>query len=451
VRKCLTYHDVEIMTPVDGVVTRLTDGIKAVIDAHYLEDLKVMIRRGMSGVVRSGRHAGGRAYGYRSIPGRPGELEIDADQAAIVQHIFSEYAAGKTPRAIARELNRRGIAAPRGRAWNASTINGWGTRGAGILNNPIYIGRIVWNKNRMVKNPDTRRRVSRANPESAWQTTDAPTLAIVPVETFELARKRRAAAADTLPVYQRAPRHLFSGLLRCGACGSGMSAFGADRSGRRRIRCTGAAERGDCPAPRTFHLDSVESLVLDALKAELRKPDTIAAFVREYHAERQRLARNAAKSSATLERRLEAIAREVKRAVDGICQGIGDPVALGARTKELALERSEVERALEAMPKTTEAIVLHPTVLSRYEDQVAALQTAMTHELRKGDSEPARVLRELIETVTVNAEPSAPSGLRIEIAGRLRALLGNRAFPSGSAVCGKLVAEDGFEPPTHGL
>jgi site-specific DNA recombinase len=58
-------------------------------------------------------------------------------------------------------------AAPRGRAWNASTINGWGTRGAGILNNPIYVGRIVWNKNRMVKNPDTGRRVSRANPESA--------------------------------------------------------------------------------------------------------------------------------------------------------------------------------------------------------------------------------------------------------------------------------------------
>jgi DNA invertase Pin-like site-specific DNA recombinase len=93
VRKRLTYNDIEIMTPVDGVVTRLTDGIKAVIDAHYLEDLKIMIRRGMSGVVRSGRHAGGCAYGYRPIPGKPGELEIAAEQAAIVRRIFSEYAA----------------------------------------------------------------------------------------------------------------------------------------------------------------------------------------------------------------------------------------------------------------------------------------------------------------------------------------------------------------------
>jgi site-specific DNA recombinase len=142
-------------------------------------------------------------------------------------------------------------------------------------------------------------------------------------------------------------------------------------------------------------------------------------------------------------------ARVIESLRDQIALGIGDPVALGARTKELAIERSEIEHAMEAMRKTTEAIMLHPTVLSHYESQVAALQTAMTRELRRGDSEPARILRELIETVT--AEPSAPTGLRIEIAGRLRALLGERAFPNGSVVCGTLVAEDGFEPPTHGL
>jgi hypothetical protein len=73
IRKRLTFHGVTIMTPVDGVVTRLTDGIKAVIDSHYLEDLKVMIRRGMAGVIRDGRHAGGRAYAYRPVPGKKAE------------------------------------------------------------------------------------------------------------------------------------------------------------------------------------------------------------------------------------------------------------------------------------------------------------------------------------------------------------------------------------------
>jgi site-specific DNA recombinase len=69
-----------MMTPVDGLVTRLTDGIKAVIDSQYLEDLKVMIHRGMAGVVRHGRHAGGRADGYRTT-GKKGALEIDPAEA----------------------------------------------------------------------------------------------------------------------------------------------------------------------------------------------------------------------------------------------------------------------------------------------------------------------------------------------------------------------------------
>lgn len=76
-RKRLTFAGVTIYTPADGVVSRVVDGIKAVMDAHQLEDLKIMIRRGMSAVIRDGRFAGGTVYGFRNVPGRPGELEID--------------------------------------------------------------------------------------------------------------------------------------------------------------------------------------------------------------------------------------------------------------------------------------------------------------------------------------------------------------------------------------
>ncbi|MGB8901897.1 MAG: hypothetical protein WCC90_22800 [Methylocella sp.] len=50
----------------------------------------------MSGVIRDGRHAGGRAYGYRPVPGKPGELQIDEDEAAVVREIFESYVGGKT-------------------------------------------------------------------------------------------------------------------------------------------------------------------------------------------------------------------------------------------------------------------------------------------------------------------------------------------------------------------
>src|SRR5664280_2042655 len=90
------------------------------------------VRRGMAGVVRDGRSAGGRAYGYRPVLGKPGELEIVASEADTIRRIFAVYAAGVAPRTIATTLNNEAVAPPRGARWNASTINGSGKRGHGI-------------------------------------------------------------------------------------------------------------------------------------------------------------------------------------------------------------------------------------------------------------------------------------------------------------------------------
>lgn len=38
----------------------------------------------------------------------------------------------------------------------------------------LYAGRLVWNRQRYVKDPDTGKRVSRTNPADAWIITDVP-------------------------------------------------------------------------------------------------------------------------------------------------------------------------------------------------------------------------------------------------------------------------------------
>jgi len=58
-------------------------------------------------------------------------------EAKIVQRIFEEYVAGRTPREIAHDLNNEGISPPRGRSWNASTINGNMQRGTSIIQNEL--------------------------------------------------------------------------------------------------------------------------------------------------------------------------------------------------------------------------------------------------------------------------------------------------------------------------
>ncbi|MGB8901873.1 MAG: recombinase family protein [Methylocella sp.] len=64
--------------------------------------------------------------------------------------------------------NKEAVPGPSGTAWGPSTIHGNPDRGTGILNNELYIGKLVWNRLRYIKDPETGKRVSRPNPESEW-------------------------------------------------------------------------------------------------------------------------------------------------------------------------------------------------------------------------------------------------------------------------------------------
>jgi site-specific DNA recombinase len=64
-----------------------------------------------------------------------------------------------SPKFLAKRLNAERCPSPEGSPWNPSTIHGNASRGTGILNNELYIGRLVWNRLRYVKDPDTGKRV----------------------------------------------------------------------------------------------------------------------------------------------------------------------------------------------------------------------------------------------------------------------------------------------------
>ena len=167
IRKRLEFSGVKIVTTVDGLVSPLMHGLRTIIDSQFLDDLKSAVRRGMSGVIRDGRHAGGAIYGYRSIPGRAGELEIIPEEAEIVRRVFREYIDGCVPRSIAATLNAEGVPPPRKSFWRASTINGHTKRKTGILQNEIYCGRLIWNRAYRVRDPDSGKRVWRYKRKSS--------------------------------------------------------------------------------------------------------------------------------------------------------------------------------------------------------------------------------------------------------------------------------------------
>jgi site-specific DNA recombinase len=317
IHKRLSFLGIEIRAVHEGVVNTVLVGLRGLVGQLYREDNAHKVRRGQAGRVGQGLAAGGLTYGYAPVPGDKGKRVIVETEAQIVRRIFEEYVAGRTPRDIAHDLNKEGVPPPRGRVWNASTINGNPQRGIGILHNELYSGRLVWNKVRMVKDPDSGKRLSRPNAKADWQSTEVPDLAIIPRALFEAAQARKIARSQTHPSQQRRPRHLLSGLLRCGACGAGMSTNGKDRSGRIRIRCSAATESGSCSDAKTFYLNTVESAVLSGLKAELRQPRVIAEYVRTYHDERVKLAAQSDAKARRLERRLGEINCSSRSRADG--------------------------------------------------------------------------------------------------------------------------------------
>src|SRR3981081_3286382 len=180
--KRLTFAGVNIVTLAEGDITHLHIGFKGTMNALFLKDLAEKTHRGLRGRVEHGKSAGGLCYGYRvvkMISGgsvTTGEREIEPTEATIVERMFLEFIAGISPKQIAKNLNRGGIPGPFGGPWSPSTIYGNAKRGTGILNNELYVGRLIWNRLRYVKNPDTGRRVSRLNPRSEWITKEVPDL-----------------------------------------------------------------------------------------------------------------------------------------------------------------------------------------------------------------------------------------------------------------------------------
>src|SRR5690606_4142407 len=63
--KRLTFHGIEIRAVHEGTVNTILVGLRGIIGQLYREDNVHKVRRGMSGLIRQGLYAGGRAYGYR--------------------------------------------------------------------------------------------------------------------------------------------------------------------------------------------------------------------------------------------------------------------------------------------------------------------------------------------------------------------------------------------------
>jgi hypothetical protein len=84
-------------------------------------------------------------YGYEVVKrtdseGEPvrGERKINEAETVVVRRTFREFAAEKSPRAIATDLNRDGIPGPFCHTWDDTTIRGHACRGNGVVRRRFF-------------------------------------------------------------------------------------------------------------------------------------------------------------------------------------------------------------------------------------------------------------------------------------------------------------------------
>jgi site-specific DNA recombinase len=376
IHKRLRHAGVEIVTAADGATSEIHVGVKGLLGALYLKDLADKTRRGQAGVIREGRHNGGRSYGYQPIPGRPGELEIVKAEAAIVRRIAKAYVAGESARTIAISLNEDQVAGPRGCVWNASTIHGSASRRNGILQNELYAGVIVWNRQRFVKDPDTGKRISRENPKSEWMRAEAEHLRIIEAETWQAVRDRFDGRAKLGKRLKQRHKHLLSGLTVCGCCGSGYVAAAADKRGIL-LRCSRNRETGLCSNRQFVPRKEIEQGVIDAIdRNKLAAPEIVAEYIREYHRVRRELNSHRSGRQRDIDKRLNTVAAAIKQAADVLTYGTPSRT-MAARLADLEVEQDRLLlKRQEIAPDTVE---FHPKAADQY--------LAMVRDLKKTLSE----------------------------------------------------------------
>lgn len=375
----------------------------------------------MTAKAQKGKWPGGsRPYGYY-IDRDSQKLIPHPDEAPILREIFTLYThRRKGTRAIAAELNRRGIRNRTGKPWSGYTI-------ARILDNPAYTGDLVY-RDVLVKDAHT---------------------PLIDRDTWTRARALAATRADahTQRAASDSDYHL-TGLITCPDCGNkyvGTSATGRTRR-YRYYTCFSRTRYGTagCTAAR-LPADEIDTAVLQALHDFYTHADTLLtdAITRaqhhhhtthtDRHAEHQALTNHIKAKEAAIERYHTAFEN-----------GTMDDTTCGPRLRQLRAELAQLAARRDEISDTidTPPAAPAPETLNHIRTYLADTITHGTTAERKAAIEALiheiKITTEGVIPVFKIPQPDPDSGHNAAIAAPVRTMV-------------RSVGRVGLEPTAKGL
>jgi DNA invertase Pin-like site-specific DNA recombinase len=393
--KRIAHRQVELID-IEGPLNTMRVGMSGIMNQEFRKHLGNMLRRAWDGRVKQGLMPGKPAYGHRKVPGTSFEREIDPEQAAIVKRIFTEYASLEPPREIAARLNAEGIPSPSGGLWNHQVFIAGGGNGKGMISNAIYVGRLHWNNQRSVINPETEKRNKQKGKPDDLLTVSVPHLRIIDQDLWDRAQRVRAERSRQTPgkIYKKTiVRHMLAGRLQCGECGGGMKIVWSSPGEKTRVGCTNARERGICGNKKSYDLEAIEATVLHGIKHNL-DVEALTAFTEGAHKEwsaRQRAART---DHDKVQRELNRVMEKIDRIVTAMTDPDMPLAPLKEKLKTLELERAGLDDKLRMIKADggDNVVTLHPAMIKKFRTNLETMVAALADtKLSEAEVAPFRV------------------------------------------------------------
>lgn len=218
-------------------------------------------------------------YGYNKTIGDYFNLEINKEEAVVIQQIYQWYTKeGYGAAKISNKLNERGLKTKRNCQWSQNAV-------CRILTNELYTGKII-NGKQEVSDFLTGRRTDKD--ETDWMVVERPDLRIIEPETYEKVQQilQSRNKAFNIKHERQSNKYLFSTLIKCKECGwSFRRTVRTYKNTYVRWVCSGHNGRGADSCPNAITVDEEELIqALQEYFAEMlkQKKNVIQNVVREF-------------------------------------------------------------------------------------------------------------------------------------------------------------------------
>ena len=349
-------------------------------------------------------------FGYNKVDGR---LEIVEPEAAVVREVFERYAAGDLGlRAIANDLDSRGVRGRQGKPLTYSTLYG-------MIRNPKYKGCYA---GRRYASRDYRDKRSYRLSADKWLVhKDDRVPAIVPEALWEQANRLLASRCKTMKAHAQASqnRYAYSGKLICAKHGTTFHRHVYKSKSRGEAECWNCklyrekGKTGGCNSPTVYIHDLVR--ILERVFEQIT--DERSAAVQEYIDNLRAFAaqQDNAPALAQVEQEIETVTRRKDKLLDLALAGALSNDEFKQRNEACneqlaALEQQRTE--LQNANKTLEERIRRVENLRRIIEERWQMSCGFSREMSKAlvdhiivDSDESKTRISLDIFLTTGAEP----------------------------------------------